>query len=165
MSNLKKNSPVTTKPAAFTVKAEELHVFPPRSPEEAQTRSVFVKDGLTYCHFNGNLSSGVLGTPGTTGLVLAYGELADKIGDLVMDAHRTGKTERARKLTITADINVEITPVMDGGGNITGNNITLKVYGFEHGGKYFTTKGGSLVVTESKAALSSSRTAKVSFFG
>lgn len=166
MTNLNKTS-VTRGPSTLTIKGQELHIFPPRDAVEAETRGVFVAaSGKTYCHFNGSLTSGVEGIPGNTGLVLAYNELADKIGDLLIDTIKAAGPRSAKKskLTVKADCNVEINPEIDSNGVMTGNQVTMKVYGFLYEGNYYTTRGEQLVISERTERVAPVKQSKVSFF-
>lgn len=168
MPNLNKNDSVTRSPIKMNLRGEEIHVYPPRDAEEAQSRGLFVSNSnVTYLHLNGSVASAALGEKGTTGLIVCYGELADKLGEHVIQQVQ-GQKGKARKLTIKADANVEITPVMDADDRITGNRVEIKVYGYQVGNMYYTTKGKQLVVSERSQYVPeeqpATKQAKISFF-
>lgn len=156
----------TIKPLSTTVRNARLLVYPPRDANEAQTRGVFVSDsGITYAHFNGNLEPATMLEKGTNGLVVCYGELADKLGELMIEHLGSLKRRDPRQMEIQADINMDVAPTTVNG--VSGNNVTFKVYGFAFGNFYYTTKGQQLVVSvrrDTQQREASERKAKLSFF-
>lgn len=160
--------PVTRTPIKMNLKKEEAVLFPPRDAEEAKSRGVFVStSGITYCHFNGTIQSDVVGEKGTTVMMHAYGELADKIGELLVEAVKSAKKQKDKRLAIQINANVEISPIFDNNGELTGNNVETKIYGFSHNGYYYTTSGGMLIVREEYTAdtvTDNTKVSKISFF-
>ncbi len=168
--------PTTNEPLTANINKADLTVFAPRNAQEAEYRGVFFKEdggprgeGLTYAHFNGKYSTTEDGSDVQPGLVVAYSELADKLGELLLSDYQAFKANKKNKdkehegLKLIADMEMRVEPIYNGEGQHQGNNVSYRVYGFQHDGFYYSTKLGKLTIT-ALVAPTPARQKKVSFF-